>query len=92
MTGPTQYRKRPIVIEAVQWTGDNLEAIWDWAGAENVYGPTEENPDALIISTSEGRMRADLGDWVIRGVAGELYPCKDPIFRETYEPVEADPS
>lgn len=44
--------------------------------------------DTLLIPTLEGTMRAGVGDWIIRGIKGELYPCKDDIFRATYEPVE----
>jgi hypothetical protein len=79
------FTKRPISIEAVQWTGDNVDQVWDAFGADGVYGPTpEKNPDQIIITTLEGDMRADVGDWIIKGVTGELYPCKDSIFRATY--------
>lgn len=81
------YRKKPVTIEAVQFTGENIAAIWDWAGAGAVYGPTEESASAFI-DTLEGRMEAKPGDWIIRGVQGELYPCKPDIFEATYEPVE----
>lgn len=82
-----EFRKKPVVITAIQWTGDNVNAIWDAFGAECIYGPTETNPDWLLIDTLEGRVRASLGDWVIRGVAGEVYPCRSDIFEATYEPV-----
>lgn len=82
-----KYRKKPVVIEAMQWTGDNINDIWEWVGAGAIYGPTEANPDWLRIITMEGEMRADLYDWIIRGVKGELYPCKPDIFDATYEPV-----
>lgn len=84
-----RFRKKPVTVEAVQWTGDNVNELWDVFGAENIYGPTEKNPDWLIITTLEGDMRANVGDWIIRGVMGELYPCKPDVFAETYEPVEA---
>jgi len=82
------YRKRPIVIQAIQWTGDNVHEIWNAFGAVDVYGPTEMNPDTLIISTLEGKVRANVEDWIIRGVKGELYPCKPDIFEATYESVD----
>ena len=44
----SQYRKKPVVIEAIRWTGDNINQIWDWAGAADIYGPTENNPTWLI--------------------------------------------
>jgi hypothetical protein len=85
----SQYRKRPVVIEAVQWGGDNINEIWDAFGASCIHGPTEINPDSLVITTLEGDMRAPKGWWVIKGVLGELYPCAPDVFDATYEPVEA---
>jgi hypothetical protein len=82
-----RYRKKPVVIDAIQWTGDNINEIWDAFGAARVYGPTETNPDWLIIFTLEGEMRADLNDWIICGIKNELYPCKEDIFPLTYESV-----
>lgn len=83
-----RYVKRPIVIEAIQWTGDNLGEIWDAFGAGKICGLTEINPRHLSISTLEGDMRADVGCWILRGHAGELYPCRDDIFRATYAPAD----
>jgi len=80
-----RFRKKPVEVEAVQWTGSNINELWDVFSAENIYGPTEKNPDWLIIATLEGDMRADVGDWIIQGVKGELYPCKPDIFDATYE-------
>jgi hypothetical protein len=94
-SGMTKFRKKPVVIEAMQWTGDNINEIWDWAGADHIYGPTEKNPDELIILTLEdgrdGQAKhvASLNDWIIRGVQGEFYPCKPDIFEATYEQVDA---
>jgi hypothetical protein len=85
MDSPAKYRKRPVVIEAVQWNGGNINEVWDAFGAERIYGPTEANPSWIVISTLEGDMRADVGDWIIRGVKGELYPCRNDVFTETYE-------
>ena len=80
-----RFRKKPVEVEAVQWTGSNINELWDVFSAENIYGPTEKNPDWLIIATLEGDMRANVGDWIIQGVKGELYPCKPDIFDATYE-------
>jgi hypothetical protein len=82
----SRYRKKPVVIEAVQFTGDNALAIVKWMGAR--YVSTGVDGDRLIIPTLEGDMTASLGDWVIKGVQGEFYPCKPSIFEATYEPVE----
>lgn len=86
MNTAAYFRKRPVVIAAIQWTGLNVHRIWDEFTAEHVYGPTEVNPDQLIITTLEGKMHANIGDWIIRGIKGELYPCRADIFAETYEP------
>ena len=82
-----RYKKKPIVIEAIQYTGNNIEEIWDAFSAADVYGPVEDDPCAYIL-TLEGRMRCNIGDYIIRGVRGELYPCAKDIFEETYEKVE----
>ena len=81
-----KYRKKPVEVEALQWTGDNAQAIRDFL-REATYGWSPVG-DGWLIYTREGVMTADPGDWIIRGVTGEFYPCKDPIFRATYEPVE----
>lgn len=78
-----RYRKKPVVIEAAgPITVDNVADIARWADA--AYSPMP----AIFVETLEGEMRADLGDWIIRGVQGEFYPCKPDIFAATYEPVE----
>lgn len=92
-----KYRKKPVVIEAIQFTealalkcledkkpgpfGLNVSARWN---------PKNKTVDSayLHIETLEGNMRADLNDWIIKGVKGELYPCKPDIFEATYEPAE----
>lgn len=77
------FRKRPVVIEAIQFTGTNPEQIADFAYGSIGYANTRE----VCIQTREGDMRGKVGDWVIRGVAGEFYLCDDSIFQATYEPV-----
>jgi hypothetical protein len=79
------YRKKPVVIEAVQWDGKS-EAIFPFAPFENVTAPPEVAEDGrLHITTLEGVMVAEIGDMVIKGVKGEIYPCKPDIFAATYE-------
>ena len=80
----TKFRKKPIVIEAIQWNGNNLEEVKSLGAKRQLSVAYEE----LIIFTLEGSMLANKGDWVIKGVKGELYPCKPDIFAETYEEVE----
>lgn len=77
-----KFRKKPVEIEAFQWTGQRPVHWPEWA--TKVY--LLEGKD-LVIDTLEGRMRADLGDWIIKGVKGEQYPCKPDIFLATYDPV-----
>ena len=74
-----KFRKKPVVIEAIQWKGDNIVEIRD-----NKI-PAKQT---LIIRTLEGDMTAQKGDWIIKGVKGEFYPCKPKIFKMTYEKVE----
>lgn len=79
-----KFRKKPVVIDAMKWTGTN----WDEISAFCEYGITtigDNHP--LFISTLEGKVRCDVGDWLIRGLKGEFYPCKSDIFDATYEPV-----
>lgn len=86
----SRFRKKPVVIEAFQWTGgpDQTEdPVWIVdaikAGTVRVQDPV------LVIDTLEGAMRANVGDWIIKGVKGEIYPCKPDIFAATYEPEDA---
>jgi hypothetical protein len=84
------YRKKPVVIEAVQYTGLNAAEVLFWVGAsQDEPGPRKAyltDAGEFIIPTLEGDHRADAGDWIIRGVKGEHYPCKPDIFAATYEP------
>lgn len=82
-----KYRKKPVVIEAVQWDGGKLSTI-ALIVAEKSSHVRVRDDRSLEISTLEGHMRANVGDWIIRGVQGELYPCKPDIFAATYEPVQ----
>lgn len=78
-----KYRKKPVVVEAVQWNG-NIQTIIDFVGSKAVfYG--DGNPCGVVISTLEGDVEASFGDWIIKGVEGEFYPCKPSIFEATYE-------
>lgn len=86
-----RVRKKVIEVDAIQWDGTNVDEIWDEFGAQDVYGPTDTTPD-LVITTLEGPMHAPVGWWIIRGIEGELYPCKPSVFDASYEVVPvADP-
>ena len=103
MSEPMKYRKKPVVIEAMQmanersdWTDDEADemdarhaeiAQWIEAGG----GAVEDwGVNFLAIETLEGVMHADLGDWIIRGIKGEFYPCKPDIFEATYDAVDEE--
>ncbi|WP_413539047.1 hypothetical protein [Enterococcus malodoratus] len=89
-----KYRKKPVVIEAFKYDGDLIFSNGtpyapDWAMEANENGVfVWEGQGDLYIKTLEGNMLVTLGDFVIKGVQGELYPCKPDIFAETYEKVE----
>jgi hypothetical protein len=83
-----KFRKKPVVIEAWQNTGANVGGQPQWFIAAWNSGVIKAAPGgALIITTLEGDHRADVGDWIIQGVKGELYPCKPDIFERTYDAV-----
>ena len=79
-----KFRKKPVVIEAVKFTGTNGDEIAVFMSCQHPF----LRDGGLIIGTLEGNMRADPGDWVIKGVKGEFYPCKPDIFKATYEPAQ----
>ncbi len=80
-----RYRKKPVVIEAMQWNTDNIEVIQEFMNFKAIY---LGNDNQVGINTLEGLMAANKNDWIIKGVMGEIYPIKDHIFKETYEAVE----
>lgn len=98
-----KFRKRPVVIEAVQYLGPGesvhrllafsapIEPTGHWLGACGEPGHAE-NADLFIATLEDGDREvqhvASVGDWIIRGIQGEFYPCKPDIFAATYEPVE----
>lgn len=85
-----KYRKKPIVIEAIQWTGTNLVQIME-AFNTMAFGQGYLYADGqLIIDTLEGNMLANPGDYIIKGIKGEFYPCKPDIFEATYEAIGED--
>lgn len=89
-----KYRKKPVVIEAIQITGEfqNFDAICEWAGvdfsADTDYAVCKKARGDMVakvyIDTLEGQMTAKVGDYLIKGIQGEFYPCKPDIFEKTY--------
>ena len=78
------YRKKPVVIEAMLLTEENGHLVWEWADSKPLKNWKGE-VEGLRIYTLEGTMNADFGDYIIKGIAGEFYPCKADIFEKTYE-------
>ena len=90
-----KFRKKPVVIEAIQWTGENERDMYDFLeGHKDRYITTTGDnfeinhskvKGGLVIRTLEGEHIANIKDWIIKGIKGEFYPCKPDIFKETYE-------
>lgn len=97
-----KYRKKPVVINAIKWTGKNVYEIYSfingkpnnnsckmaedrWYDYENSH--KDKKWDLKTLESDEETQRADVGDWIIKGVKGEFYPCKPDIFKMTYEPI-----
>jgi len=82
-----KYRKRPVVVEAVQFTEKNKYKIFNYITCNKSTDLDEDNCPIIKIQTLEGIMTAKIGDWIIKGINGEFYPCKPDIFEKTYEEV-----
>jgi hypothetical protein len=91
-----KYRKKPVVVDAIRWDGQDIAAVWELLGDDELQAfPSSEYvrlglghtpaTGELVIPTLEGNHTAMPGDWIIKGVKGELYPCKPDIFEATYE-------
>ena len=89
-----KFRKRPVVIEAIPCSHDvqddtnNWQNLPEWLRAAYDKGGVVFTPKGVHLPTLEGTMFANYNDWIICGVKGEVYPCKDDIFKATYEPIE----
>jgi len=83
-----KFRKKPVVIEAMQFIGTNVDEIFAWVDWDNDPRPMYSQGGTIVIHTLEGDHKTSEGDWIIRGVEGEFYPCKPGIFEKTYEEVD----
>jgi hypothetical protein len=90
-----KFRKKPVVIEAIQWTGKNFDEVCNFMkefhGHKLAYEDAEElaiKTGEYYIKTLEGVMTATKNDWIIKGINAEFYPCKPDIFEKTYEEVK----
>ena len=89
-----KYSKKPIVVEAVRWTGENREEIRTFCSRDAFFTPARQDTEGhitawqLLIDSFVGTIYAETGDYIIKDENGEFYPCKANIFEETYERVE----
>jgi len=83
----TFFRKKPVVIEAMLFTDETKDSVYAWISCKRHAGTLDGNP-VIKIETLEGEMAVTLGDWVIKGTAGEFYPCKPDIFEACYDAIE----
>ena len=82
-----KFRKKPVIVEVVQWTGNNAPEIVEFTKGTKQYIKVE-NDNTVSVGTLEGLMVASLNDYIIKGVQGEFYACKPDIFEQTYEEVD----
>ena len=83
-----KYRKKPVVIDAVQFTMDTKDKVFSFITCNKAAVFDVGGQPVILIETLEGEHRATLGDWIIKGVKNEFYPCKNDVFELTYERVE----
>ena len=83
-----KYRKKPVVVEAIRLTPETFGDIVSWIGINGISQLRAMQPVCIVIRTLEGKMLANEGDYIIKGVNGEFYPCKPDIFEKTYEVAE----
>lgn len=87
-TGVRKFRKKPVMVEALRYDGTNNEELEDFAESSIVFRDIMSDNMTVYIDTLEGEMKVSKGDYVIKGVKGEFYPCKPDIFDKSYEEVE----
>ena len=83
-----KFRKKPVEIEAMKFTNETRDQVYNFVTCNKSASFAGTSQPVLKIQTLEGVMTAKIGDWVIKGVNGEFYPCKPDIFAKTYEPVD----
>lgn len=79
-----RYKTKPCEIEAIQWTGKNIIELLDWGQGQILWNDVDD----LFIDTLEGRMKANINDYIIKGLRGEFYPCKPDVFEKKYEKIK----
>lgn len=79
-----RYKTKPCEIEVIQWTGKNIIELLDWGQGKILWNDIDD----LFIDTLEGRMKANINDYIIKGLRGEFYPCKPDVFEKKYEKIK----
>lgn len=79
-----KYKTKPCEIEAIRWTGKNIIELLDWGQGKILWNDVDD----LFIDTLEGRMKANINDYIIKGLRGEFYPCKPDVFEKKYEKIK----
>lgn len=86
-----KFRKKPVVVESQRYTAETCAAICEWMGIGHGSETDRCGLDPFVVETLEGPMKASPGDYIIKGVKGEFYPCRADIFALTYEPADSQP-
>ena len=81
-----KFRKKPVVIEAMQFTEETKDQVFNFVTCNKKPETMNNGESRMWVQTLEGDMLVSIGDWVIKGIQGEFYPCKPDIFDATYEP------
>ena len=82
-----KFKKKPVVVEAVQFTDETKDQVFNFVRCNKIASYDSHGNPILVIQTLEGDMVTNFGDWVIKGIAGEFYPCKNDIFIKSYQPL-----
>jgi len=92
ITGIGKFIKKPVIIEAVQWQGDNYNQIVNFmlATSKDIAGLSGDLLYIKTLENKDGEQVAQRGDWIIRGIKGEYYPCKPDIFKLTYNEIKEE--
>lgn len=89
-----RFVRRPTTVEAVQWTGSNYEELreWSWDGKTNHVAQLDDEPGTLMlyIAIEDQWVRVRMGWWVVKDVAGSLYPCERSVFERSWEPASEE--
>lgn len=83
-----KYRKKPVIVEAVLWDGCNISELRQFLSDGIFFFDEKRVKGGLIVKTLEGENSASIGDYIVKGVDGEFYPCKPDVFEKTYEPAK----